>query len=510
MLTGGRAGAARYLSEKKGDSMRRLAIPASWPRLVLGLAVPAVLVVAGGGSALAASVPAATGPGCTVSWVGHAGSQPLWTIGKNWSTGKVPGPADDVCITLEGVEVTSNASINVHSLHVGGSEGIALIGTATSPLTATIATVLDLARGPISRMDVYNTSLTAARIIDHSGTIFTDGNSVFTSPDISFGSGASLESFNGTTTLSSLAQLSDGTLTGMTIDTSNATVVLPGDIRHLVSASVSVSGAIRDPAGHNALTGLTSVDAQSSLSDSNQLPLTGSLVADGSVTLAGPGTSLAGTYTQAQGVLTLDTNLQVSQVLIQHGAGVLFNRGTVAGNLVNDGTAQTEGSAAVTGDYTQASDATLAVAFGFPLAVTGTATVAGAVSGGDPLPVTGATAQVITAGTLTGHFSSHNLGLILTTKTNEIDEVILPQVAVSPATVAPGGTVTLTGASFVIGTVKVFLDHVTGTPLATPGASYFGRFTGPVTIPSSVSAGSHRLIAVGSDGARAKIMITVN
>jgi precorrin-6B methylase 2 len=36
------------------------------------------------------------------------------------------------------------------------------------------------------------------------------------------------------------------------------------------------------------------------------------------------------------------------------------------------------------------------------------------------------------------------------------------------------------------------------------GASYFGCFTGSITIASSASAGRHRLIAVGSDGARTR------
>jgi hypothetical protein len=41
--------------------------------------------------------------------------------------------------------------------------------------------------------------------------------------------------------------------------------VLPGDISHLVGAHLGIGGnsAIQDPAGHNALTGLTSMDAQS-------------------------------------------------------------------------------------------------------------------------------------------------------------------------------------------------------------------------------------------------------
>jgi hypothetical protein len=55
-----------------------------------------------------------------------------------------------------------------------------------------------------------------------------------------------------------------------------------------------------------------------------------------------------------------------------------------------------------------------------------------------------------------------------------------------------------------------FLDHATGTPLATPTAGYFGRFAAPVTIPSSATPGQHKLIAVGSEGSHTVTTITVS
>jgi hypothetical protein len=498
--------------------MRERVVRVNRPRLVLALAAPAVLAAAGGGSALATAAPAAAAvaahspaaPACTDTWVGGA-AQPLWTTGSNWSTGKVPGPSSDVCITSTGDDVLTNVSITIHSLRLGADEGIAMQGNAGKPLTATVATAVTLAPGGLSRIDLTDATISAAKISDQGGTIFTDGTCHLASPDITFGDGGRLQAANGTTTVSSLSQLSNGTLTGLTIDASHgaATVVLPGDISHLVSATVIVGAgsAIKDPAGHDALAGLTSIDARSQLFADSALALTGSLTADGAVSIDGPGMSVAGTYTQAQGVLELTGNLAASQVMIGHGVTFQPQNGTIAGNLVNDGTVLAVGTNSVTGNYTQSPGGTIDSIFGAPLNVAGTATLAGNVLGGEPIPVTGNSSPVLTFGSAAGHFTSHNLGFKLVTKTNEIDQIILPQIGASPTTVAPGQDITVSGGSFAFGAVQVSLDN---TQLATLSAGYFGRFSGTVTIPSSTSPGVHKLIAVGLNGTRAQITITVN
>src|SRR5262249_30641068 len=159
-----------------------------------------VLVVAGGGSALAASGPAAGTVGggsavtCTVHWVGQA-TLPDWTTAKNWSTGKVPGPADDVCIGT-GVDVPTGVSISVHSLHLGPEPGIAMQGTTSKPLTATVATSVNLT-GPVSRIDLTDAGVNAAQINDAGGgTIYTDGPCSLNSPSITFGKGGSVQAAN--------------------------------------------------------------------------------------------------------------------------------------------------------------------------------------------------------------------------------------------------------------------------------------------------------------------------
>ena len=499
--------------------MRRIAGPANWPRLALGLAVPAVLVVAGGGSALAVSGPAAGTAGggsavtCTVHWVGRA-NLPDWTTATNWSTGKVPGPADDVCVGT-GVDVLTDVSIQVHSLRLGPEAGIALKGTTSKPLTAAVATFVDMT-GPYSRIDLSDASVSAARINDSGGgSIYTDGNCALISAHIVFGSGGGVQAANGTTKLSSLAQLSNGTLTGVSLNTSGAVLVLPGDITHLVAANVGVgaNSTIQDTGGHNALTGLASIDTQSSLTADSALSLTGPLNAGGNVTVGPTTLAVGGTLTQAQGTLSLwaggPATVSASQVVIGQAASVLANQGTITGNLVNNGSVNVFGLK-VAGSYTQSSTGTLGAALDEPLAVRGQATLAVTVNSGQADPSPGATAPVITFGSVSGNFTSHGLGINLLTKPQKIDVIITPQIASSATTVTSGEQVTVSGASFRLGeSVSIFFDHGAGTPLATATAGYFGRFSAPVTIPRT-PAGQHKLLAVGAQGSRAHFTITVS
>lgn len=496
-------------------SVGRLTAPRS--RVALALLVGLALAGAGGGTAVAANTPTAAGaasgssPTCTDSWVGLA-SQPLWTLAKNWSTGKVPGPTSDVCITTLGVDVLTPVSVHVHSLLLGTEEGIAMEGTATDPLTLTVTTAIQLTPGVISRMDLEYTTVEAGRIDDAGGTIFTDGTCVLQSPDLSFTTRGTLQADGGRVTLSSLPQLTDGTLTGAIIKADGAVVVLPRDVTHLVSSQVSIatSSAILDPAGHNALSGLTSVDAASSFSDDSQLALHDNLLADGDVSFGGPGVSLGGTLTQASGTLALDTVLSAGQVVIDHGAYLSTYESTIAGSLRNRGTVETSGTTTVTADYTQTKGALLDAGFGSPLEVAGTATISGALESGEAFPVTGTTTVVLTAGKLIGEFVSHNAGFVLVTETHEIEAVILPQIAVTPASVPPGGVLTVSGGSFPFGTVSIYLDSTKGSPIATAQASYFGRFSVSVTLPHSARVGLHTVIALGGDSSEAVTTIRVS
>lgn len=490
-------------------------------RVAFRLTVPAALVAASIGSALAAASPAAAAaggaaaPSCTVHWVAKD-FPPMWTDPKNWSTGKLPGPADDVCITNTGDDVLTTTSIDVHSLLLGSGAGIAMEGSTSHPLTATVATSITMGSGG-RVIDLTDASINAAEINGRGGTIYTDGNCNLTSPDIVLGTADGLQAANGTTVLTSLPQLSNGTLTGATIHTAGATVVLPGGITHLVGANVTVgaNSEIKDAAGHNALTGLTSIDPASSLLVASNLTLTGGLSASGNVTVEGADLALGSPYTQAQGLLTVQVsgNLSASQVTIGS-AGTLFNvyggGGTITGNLVNDGSV-VAGVTQVNGNYTQAPGASLFSGFGQLLTVTGQANLAGSACAAELFAKQGDTSPLIKFGSISGSFTSHCVGITLSTGSHEVDAVVTPQVAASPATVAPGQTVTVDGGGFTYPEgVRIFLHSVSGRPLATTGVGVRGNFVSTFTVPSFTAAGPQKVIAVGSDGARATTTITVS
>ena len=417
----------------------------------------------------------------------------------------------------------TGVSITVHSIHLGPEAGFALEGTTAHPLTAKVATFIDLT-GKISRIDMTDATIKAARISDRGGgIIFTDGPCNLTSPDITFGNGAAVRAANGTTTLTSLPQLSNGTLTGASFTTIDATVVLPGDITRLASANIGVgaNSAIEDAQGRNALTGLSSIDSRSSLSLATDLTLTGaSFTASGDVSVSGATLASAGPVTQAQGNLSLSSaTLNGTQTTIGQGAALQATDSIIVGNLVNDGDAAVAGATAsqVTGSYTQDPAGSLVAGFTIlpgaqaPLAVTGRATLAGTLSSRDSLPIRGATAPAITFGALSGGFTSVGLGFSQVIKAQEIDVVVQPQIAASPTTVAPGRKVDVTGLSFGFeATVRIFLDHTGGTPLTSTVAGYGGKIAATVKIPAKTAAGHHMLIAVGSDGSRASAPITVS
>jgi hypothetical protein len=504
------------MNGRRSSTTRRLT-PFAMTRAAGGVAGVVLVVLMTGGSALAAEAVSNPQAGskseatCTDSWVGK-GSSTSWTVAKNWSTGKVPGAASNVCIAADGVDVITDVSIRINSLLLGEEEGIALEGTSANPVTATVATDVDLTPGVISRIDMTDATIDAAEIDDQGGTIYTDGTDELASPDVVFGDGGVLQADGGTVSITGLPQLSDGTLTGGTFNASGAVVVLPGDVSSLVGSKVSVyeNSAIENPSGANALVDLSSIDAQSSFVDDNELALTGSLVADGDVLLGGPAVSLAGTFTQAEGTLNVGTNLSASEVLIDQGATMSLS-GTIAGNLVDQGTLETAGPgpATVTGNYTQSPGAELDVNFGEPLVVDEVATLAGSVNSGEAIPETGDRTQLITFESLNGAFSSHNPGFLVVPMSQEIDAVILPQIDISPHRVSPTTLVTVNGGSFPLSEVNLYLNSAKGKLLASTEAGYFGRFSVSFTLPTGVPRGMHLIIASGSDGSRAEGTITV-
>jgi hypothetical protein len=112
---------------------------------------------------------------------------------------------------------------------------------------------------------------------------------------------------------------------------------------------------------------------------------------------------------------------------------------------------------------------------------------------------------------LSNSFTSHNPGFNVVTEAHQIDVVAQPQIVASAASVAPGGSETVTGGDFALGdNVSVHLDQAGGPVLGTARAGFQGQFSVTVTIPSPAAAGSHQLIAVGSSGRQAETAITVS
>jgi hypothetical protein len=473
------------------------------------VAVAAGLLVASGGAAHAAT--RSSSPACTDTWTG-GGPKVLWGIAQNWSAGRVPGAADDVCMTAFAF-VTASGPVHVHSLHVGSQMTVIFQGLAARPSHVTITGALD----DLGNVDLDNTSLSASSVGDSNG-INAQGTSVLTTPALRVSGTVSV--VDGKLTLADpFAQLSDGTLHGGTWDAYSGTLVLPGDITSLPSGLVSLgrSGTIDDPAGHAALAGLTSVGAHAGLAVSAaSLSLTGSLTASGnlqigSYDLSGGSLTVAGTLTQAQGNLTMSAGtLTARTVVIDHGAA-LGAGGTIDGNLVNHGSAGPAYHLNVTGSYTQTAGAALDAGFVPELQVAGPVTLAGALFAGDtPAAAPGTRRTAITFSSLAGGFTSHNLGFTIATEANEIDVIARPQIAPSARAVAGGTPMTISGGDFAYGsTVTLSLDRAGGTLLGTAQPSIQGNFDLPVTIPASVPAGSHKVIAVGSDGRRAATTITV-
>jgi hypothetical protein len=489
------------------------------PRTLLtGLAVPVAVAAATGGTVLAAGPAAASArdsaaTACTVTWTG-GGATTLWTNAQNWSTGQVPGSASDVCMSPFAF-VTARGPIQIHSLHVGPEMTVTFTGTSSQPSRVRIATVVD----NLGNVQLDNSSLTVPRFVNGNG-IQTQGTSVLTSPALT--NTGDVTALSGSLTLpDSLGQLSNGTLSGGSWSAlANGTLVLPGDITSLTSGQVGLgqNSQIDDPAGHNALSGLASIGTRGAVQIAgSSLALAGGLVSNGTIDLgsyAGGGAlTVAGTLTQRRGGLSMRLSTLTARKVVIGLAARLTANGTIAGSLVNDGVVAVAGQLPLSGNYTQAPGATLAAGFGGELKVTGTAALAGGLLSAAPVPdaAPGTRATAITFSSASGNFTSHALGFPLQRTAHEVDVIATPQIAVSPASAAPGGQVTVTGADFGYQTtVTLFLDRVGGTVLGTAQPDVQGAFTVGATIPSSATAGSHTVIAVGSDGRQAQATLTVS
>jgi hypothetical protein len=84
-----------------------------------------------------------------------------------------------------------------------------------------------------------------------------------------------------------------------------------------------------------------------------------------------------------------------------------------------------------------------------------------------------------------------------------------PAIGTNTVAAGPGGSVTITGSSFVPGETITFVLHSTPVTLGTTTASATGSFSANLTIPSDTPPGLHTLIATGSTGDSSTTEITV-
>ena len=246
-------------------------------------------------------------------------------------------------------------------------------------------------------------------------------------------------------------QLQNGTLSGGNWEVDDTgMLIVPSDISQITGQSgdngayytvlsITSGGSLQDASGNNPLATLTSLGSFTVLGVPS-LTLdnltcqgsfnVGSLTVTGTFTLqsgcsAGAGSlTVSGTLTVPSGAkASVSSLLSATSVLVESG-GTLSAGGTVQCSITNNGTVS-PGIVTVTGNYTQAAGAALTEQFGSysTLNVKQNATLSGAlnieVNPKHP-PASGAHYTALTAGSLSGSFTSHTAGFTLTTSKSGI------------------------------------------------------------------------------------------
>ena len=363
---------------------------------------------------------------CSITWTGNAGNG-SWSTAGNWSPRKVPGATSDVCIptftTANGAGLDGSASsISVHSIQVAEG-GSLLFGSGKVSISTSLNN-----QGLIS---LYGTTLSAGSIdMPNPGEIDVFDNSSITSPGFSNTTGTLWVYPGGTLRLAdNPVQLQNGNLSGGNWHVSGV-LIIPSDISQITTGSgaafdtvvsVDTGATFEDASGNNPLTTLTSVGPNAVLSLPS-LTVDQDLTSQGSVSV---GTlTVNGTYTLESGASAgVGGSLTATSVMVEAGA-TLGGGGTVASTVTNNGNVAPSGTLSVTGNYTQTGSASLTELFGSgTLHVNSSATLSGAlkvtVNPKHP-PASGATYTALTAGSLSGSFTSHTAGFTLTTNANNI------------------------------------------------------------------------------------------
>lgn len=361
-------------------------------------------------------------PTGSIQWTGNAGDG-RWSNAANWSPRKVPGATSNVCIPTFG-QADATPPISIHSIKVTEGGTLIILGSTKS---FSVATSVNLP----GYIEIYDGAGLSAGSIDmpNPGQISVYGNSIITSPAFSNSTGTLYAGVGATLRLKDApVQLQSGNLSGGNWDVDDTGVlIIPSDISQITTVpgaaygtvlDVQGRGLLQDTAGNNPLATLTSVGSSSVL-------FVPSLTLDHDLTTTGDvnvGTlTINGTLTVGSGGSAGGSSLTATAVDVQ--AGGFFGGGTVASSITNSGTVSAGGT--VTGNYTQTSGGTLLSNFGstFTYHINGAATLSGVldiqVNPKHP-PASGASYTALTAGSLSGSFTSHTAGFTVTTSGNSI------------------------------------------------------------------------------------------
>jgi hypothetical protein len=322
-----------------------------------------------------------------------------------------------VCINTFAL-VGATPPVSVHSLQVTNGASLYFNG---GPSGAKIAIATLFYNDAYVELE-SSYALDAGAINNPGGIDVVAGDSTIASP--SFSNTGTLAAVDGTVQLlDAPRQLRSGVLSGGTWDAYGGKFVLPQDIAAIAGGTVAISqsAAITDAAGNDALSALSSIGSAGTLvlDDQAVLAVAGSLVSQGHIELGsysgGAGTlSIAGSYTQESGAAASLSQGTLSAKAVAVGAGSrLEGGGTVIGPVTNSGTVAPLSQLFITGDYTQTAAGTLSDYFRTSLAVSGKATLAGAltllINDRCPPPV-GSQFTAVTYGSRSGTFATHSTG----------------------------------------------------------------------------------------------------
>ncbi len=130
---------------------------------------------------------AARASGCTDAWVGPQGATNLsgsWHTAANWSTGAVPTPDDDVCLSAPGsYTVSVTADVAVHSVTVGDGGNAPVLALENHATELTLALGADSTIATGATLQLYTDSPSSSDLVTlASGAILTNAGTLDVAP----------------------------------------------------------------------------------------------------------------------------------------------------------------------------------------------------------------------------------------------------------------------------------------------------------------------------------------